>query len=314
MASPDETRPSAPTPAPAIHSRTAALVLLALLALVWGFHWVVVKEGLRHFPPLTYAVLRISTGLITLLAILAPMRQLRRPPRADWSIIVSVAILQIAGGILIMNFALQAVPAGRSSVLAYTMPLWVALILWVVFRITPRRVEALGLVLGMAGILILVNPAVIDWSLPAEVAGTLALLFNAMCWAVVTIHIRRHTWHAAPLVLQPWMLLTALVPILIAALVLEPGRTIRWEPMSILILLYSGPLASAFAYWASQSITRSLGPISSGMGFLATPVVGLVSGAIVLGESIGPLDLAGFGLVVAGIAAATLIPARAKPA
>jgi drug/metabolite transporter (DMT)-like permease len=308
---PEDAPPSSPS-APAIHSRPAALVLLALLALVWGFHWVVVKEGLHYFPPLTYAALRIGTGLLTLLVILAPARQLRRPPREDRPIIFSVGLLQIAAGILIMNFALQAVPAGRSSVLAYTMPLWVALILWLVFRVAPRRAELLGLVLGMVGIVILVNPAVIDWTVPAEVAGTLALLVNAICWAIVTIHIRRHTWHATPLVLQPWMLLTALVPVLIAALLLEPGRTVRWEPMSILILAYSGPLASAFAYWASQSITRSLGPIASGMGFLATPVVGLVAGAIVLGEAIGPLDLAGFGLVVAGIAAATLIPAKPK--
>jgi drug/metabolite transporter (DMT)-like permease len=146
------------------------------------------------------------------------------------------------------------------------------------------------------------------------VAGTLALVGNSMVWACVTIHIRRHTWHAAPLLLQPWMLFVALVPVLVAALLLEPGRELRWEPMSILILAYSGPLATAFAYWASQSITRSLGPIASAMGFLLTPVVGLISGALVLGEAIGPLDLAGFGLVVAGIAAATLIPARAKPA
>lgn len=315
MASPDETPPatSAPAPTPAIHSRPAALVLLAMLALVWGFHWVVVKQGLHYFPPLTYAALRIGTGLLTLLVILAPARQLRRPARADISIIASVGLLQIAAGILLMNFALQAVPAGRSSVLVYTMPLWVALYLWVIFRVAPRRNELLGILLGMLGVMILVNPGVIDWGNPAEVAGTLGLLGNAMLWAVVTIHIRRHTWHASPLALQPWMLLVAVVPVTVAALLLEPGRELRWEPMSILILAYSGPLATAFAYWASQSITRSLGPIASGMGFLATPVVGLVAGAIVLGEAIGPLDLAGFGLVVAGIAAATLIPAKPKP-
>jgi drug/metabolite transporter (DMT)-like permease len=296
-------------PSSPVHSRPAALALLAALALVWGVHWVVVKEGLRYFPPLTYASLRLATALLTMLVILAPGGHLRRPPRPDAPVILSVGLLQMAAGVLIMNFALQAVPAGRSSVLVYTMPLWVALLLWLWFRAAPRRSELLGLGLGVVGIVILVNPSVIDWGIPAEVAGTLALVGNGVLWAIATIHIRRHRWHSSPLVLQPWMLLVALLPVLAATLVLEPGQTIRWEPASFAILAYSGPLATAFAFWASQSITRSLGPIASAMGFLATPVVGLVAGALLLHEQLGLADLAGFGLVLGGIGAATLLPA-----
>jgi len=146
---------------------------------------------------------------------------------------------------------------------------------------------------------------------PAELAGTLALIGYGMLWAGVTIHIRRHTWHTAPLELQPWMLLVATVPVVAAALVFEPGRSIDWQPAAVFALLYSGPLATAFAYWASQSVTRSLGPISSAMGFLATPVVGLLAGALILHESLGPADLLGFGLVVVGIASASLLAAPA---
>jgi probable blue pigment (indigoidine) exporter len=47
------------------------------------------------------------------------------------------------------------------------------------------------------------------------------------------------------------------------------------------------------------------------MGFLATPVVGLIAGALILGESLGPIDIAGFALVLGGIAAASLVPPKA---
>jgi drug/metabolite transporter (DMT)-like permease len=295
----------------AVHSRSAALVLLAMLSVVWGVHWVVVKQGLAYFPPLTYGALRLVTGLLTMLAILAPGRRLHRPPRADLPVILSVGLVQMAISILIMNFALQAVPAGRSSVLAYAMPLWVALLMWLLFRVVPRRSELAGIVLGVTGVAILVNPTVINWGIPAELAGTLALAAYGVMWAGVTIHIRRHHWHASPLELQPWMLLLATAVVGTAALLFEPGARVDWQPAAVLALLYSGPLATAFAYWASQSITRSLGPLSSAMGFLATPVIGLVAGALILGESLGPVDLAGFGLVIAGIAAASVVPARA---
>jgi len=297
-----------------VHSRTAALVLLFLLALVWGTHWSIVKIGLRSMPPFTYATLRIASGLVVIAAILGAQRRLRLPPRSDLPVVVSVGLGAIAVGVITMNLALQVIPAGRSSVLVYSMPLWVAVLLAVVFRVRPRRSELVGLVLGLAGIAALLNPAAIDWSVPGELWGTLALLGNALVWAGVTIHVRRHHWSASPLDLLPFQLLVALVPVTICAMLLEAGREVRWDLLTVLVLLYSGPLATAFANWASQSITRSLGSLASGTGFLAVPVVGLASGAMILGESLGLVDLLGFGLVLAGVAAASLVPqATAAP-
>lgn len=285
-----------------------------MLSLVWGVHWVVVKIGLAYMPPFTYAALRVATGLATMVLLLGAQRRLRLPARADVSIVLSVGVVQIAVGVLTMNLALQVVPAGRSSVLVYTMPLWVAVLLAVFFGIRPRRNEVLGLLLGIVGLTILLNPSVIDWTNPGEVAGTLALIVNAILWAAVTIHIRRHRWVGTPLDLQPWQLLAALVPCVVFAIALESGREVRWELATVLVLLFSGPLATAFATWASQSITRSLGPQASATGFLAVPVVGLLSGAIVLGEQLGVADVVGFGLVLGGIAITSLLPRRSAAA
>jgi drug/metabolite transporter (DMT)-like permease len=295
--------------ATAVHSHAAAVVLLALLALVWGVHWTIVKIGLAYMPPLTYAALRLTLGLATALLILGSQRRIRAPGREDLPIILSVGLLQIAAGIVIQNLALQVVPAGRSAVLVYTMPLWVAVLLALAFRIRPRRNELVGLAFGLGGLALLLTPASVDWSVPGELWGSLALIVNAVLWAIVTIHIRRHHWTRTPLDLQPWQLLVALLPVALVALIVDQGRGIRWEPATVLILLYSGVLATAFATWAAQSITRSLGAQASATGYLAIPVVGLLSGALVLGEQLGPLDVAGFALVLGGVAAASLMAA-----
>jgi drug/metabolite transporter (DMT)-like permease len=297
-------------PGTAVHSHAAALALLALLTLIWGVHWAVVKTGLDYMPPLTYASLRVATGLATMIGLLAAQGRLRRPDRANLPIMASVGLGQIGAGVAIQVLALQVVPAGRSAVLLYTMPLWVAVLLALGFRLCPSRPELVGLILGLTGLAALLNPAVIDWQSPVELLGTLGLLLNSVIWAGVTIHVRRHRWTQAPLDLQPWMLLLALVPLVVMAVLLEPGRVIRWEPTTIGILLYSGPLATAFAYWASQAITRSLGAQASGTGFLATPVVGLVAGAVLLGESLGVADVIGFVLILGGVGVTTLLPAR----
>jgi len=291
-----------------VHSHTAALVLLVLLAIVWGAHWTVVKIGLDYVPPLTYAAARVAIGLVTMIALLGWQGRLRRPDPANAPIIASMGLVQIAAGVVIQGLALQVVEAGRSSVLLYTMPLWVAVILGLVFRVRPTRNEVIGLVLGLAGLALLLNPAVIDWGVPGELAGTLGLLLNAVLWAGTTIHVRRHRWTQSPLELQPWQLLTALVPLAIIAAVVDGGRGIRWEPVTVLALLYSGVLATAFATWAMQAITRALGSQASATGFLAVPVVGLATGWLVLGEALGPLDVIGFGLVLGGVAATSLLP------
>jgi drug/metabolite transporter (DMT)-like permease len=310
--SPSPTAGGASAPGAAVHGRPGALVLLALLTLIWGFHWVVVKVGLEYLPPFTFGALRVGLALATLVALLGVQRRLRRPDPANRSIVLSVGLGQIGAGVALQVLALQVVDAGRSAVLLYTMPLWVAVLLAAVFAIRPRRSEVAGLVLGIGGLAALLNPAVVDWASTAELLGTLGLLLNSVIWAAVTIHVRRHRWTQSPLELQPWMLLAALAPLASLALALEPGAAVRWEPITFLVLLYSGPLATAFAFWASQSIVRSLGAQASATGFLATPVVGLASGALVLGESLSLVDIAGFGLILAGIGVTSLLPARGQ--
>ena len=124
-----------------VHSHRSALILLALLAVIWGVHWVIVKVGLGYVPPITYAASRVAIALVLMTALLRVQGRLRRPDRANLSIILSIGVAQVAAGVVLQNLALQVVDAGRSSVLVYTMPLWVAVILVIGFRIRPSGPE-----------------------------------------------------------------------------------------------------------------------------------------------------------------------------
>jgi drug/metabolite transporter (DMT)-like permease len=285
--------------------RARPYLLLLLLGVVWGVHWPVSKIGLQDLPPFTYGAFRIGTGLAVIVAFLAVRRGLRLPARHDLPIILMVGLGQMAAGIALMNLALQETSAGRSSILVYTMPLWVA-----VFQFSALRSRGgwpiAGLALGLAGIVILLNPQAIDWRSSGELLGSGALLLSAAMWAVTTIYIRHHRWAGTPLGLMPWQLLVGAVPLIAAALVLESGKPIHWEPGAIVAVLYSGPLATALAFWLSQSISRSLSPLATTMGFLAVPVVGLVSSWIILGEPLTLLDLAGAAITFLGIVVVSL--------
>ena len=282
-------------------TRARPYLLLICLALTWGIHWPVAKIGLRDLPPFTYGALRVAIALAVMVAVLAARRGLRLPDRHDAPIVLSVGIGQMAAGIAAMNFALPLISAGRSSILVYTMPLWVALIQLPLLRAGGAGRQVGGLILGLAGIAILLNPQSVDWQSSGQMLGSAALLVSAILWAATTIHLRHHVWRGTPLDLMPWQLLIAVVPLTIAALVLEPGRQIHWEPTAIVAILYSGLLATALAFWLSQSISRSLSPLATTMGFLAVPVVGLASSWVLLGEPLTLLDFAGAATTFLGI-------------
>jgi drug/metabolite transporter (DMT)-like permease len=291
-----------------------AWLLLAALVIVWGCHWTVAKIGLQTIPPFTYAMLRLLVAIAVLAALMQGAGRLKRPARADVPIVVSYGLLAIAAGIGIMNLALPFVEAGRASILAYTLPLWVVPIVAVVSRTLPTRPEVTGLVLGLAGLVLLLNPAAIDWSSQQVLIGSTLLLLGAMAGAAALVHVRTHRWQGTPFDVQIWQLLVAMVPLTALAVLLERDEwaAVDWDLGALLVILYSGALATAFAFWASQSIVRAIGPTTTSIGYLAVPVAGIITGVLVLGEPVGPLDILGLLVTSAGIVVVLWAPRRAS--
>ena len=280
-----------------------AYLLLAAVVVVWGCHWSVAKVGLETIPPFSYAMLRLLVAIAVLAALMRGAGQLQPPARADLAIIISYGLLAIAVGIGVMNLALPWVEAGRASILAYTLPLWVIPIVAVVSRARPSRTELSGLALGLTGLVLLLNPAASDWSSPQVLLGCTLLLRGAVAGAGALVHVRAHRWQGTPFDVQIWQLLVAVVPMVVLAVLMERDEwaAVDWDAATVLVILYSGALATAFAFWASQSIVRAIGPTTTSIAYLAVPVVGIVTGALVLGELVGVLDLLGLVVTSAGI-------------
>jgi len=185
-------------------TRNTAYGLLSLLVLIWGANWPLLKIGLAYITPLWLAVIRVGFGAVCLFAYLGLTGQLAVPTRRDLPILLSVAIFQMVLFLPLSNFGLSHVPAGRSAVLVYTTPLWVApgAVAFLGERLTPLKL--VGLACGLVGILVLFNPLALDWSNRDVLVGSFSLLSAAMIWGLSILHIRAHDWHLSPLQLTPW--------------------------------------------------------------------------------------------------------------
>jgi drug/metabolite transporter (DMT)-like permease len=284
----------------------AAWILLAAVVLFWGVNWPVMKYGLHYVPPLTFAALRLIMGAIVLAAVAAWRHELRLPHREDWPLVLGVGLLQMAAFMGLINVGLQYVPAGRSAILAYTTPLWVVplAVLWLGEALTTLRI--VGLVLGMIGVAVLFNPFAFDWHDPKTLLGNGMLLFAALLWAILIVKVRGHRWKGSPLSLMPWQLMVAACAMAPFIYLFEDVRTIQWgEPLGW-VLLYNGPIATAFCFWAMISVTRALPAITTSLSLLCVPVVGYVSASLVLGEAVTLTNSLGFALILGGLIFATV--------
>ena len=297
----------------AVMSRGGAYLLLAALVIVWGVNWPVMKTGIDYISPLWFAFARLLLGGVSFTLLVAAMGQLKPPTRHDIPVVLSLGLFQMGAFLILVTVAVQFVPAGRSALLAYTHPLWVApgAVLFLHERLGPMKLA--GLAIGLFGLIALFNPAAFPWSDPWAVFGNGLLLLAAFLWGLAILHARRHRWVASPFMLAPWAMLAAAPPVLLMALIFERPR-IDWSPELAAILLYNGPIATAFGYWASVTITRALPALTTSIGLLAVPVMGLLSSMVALGEPLTWSLALGLVGIILGMALVNLADLRGGPA
>jgi drug/metabolite transporter (DMT)-like permease len=186
----------------------------------------------------------------------------------------------------LMTAGLKYVPVGRSVVLGYTTPLWVAPAAWFFMNepLPPRRI--VGIMLGIAGLIFMFNPAAIDWSDRHAIVGNGLLLLSALSWSVSILYSRAHRWIATPFQLVFWEVLLAAVVLTVLAVTFEGRPTIIWTTGLVVALGYSGIVSNVLAFWAMAVVSQSVPATTTSIGILATPIVGIASSVILLGETV----------------------------
>jgi drug/metabolite transporter (DMT)-like permease len=285
--------------------RGQGVLALIIVVVAWGLTWPVNKVVLLSLSPLWAVTLRSAIATVTLFALTAWRGRLALPPREDLPVLLSITLLHMVGFNLLASWGLTMVPAGRTVVVAYTTPLWVTPGAALLLREPPTTRRMIGVLVGLAGLATLFNPLTLDWADRAVVLGNLAILLAALLWAVSILHIRAHRWRSTPFSLIPWETLLATVLLAPIALGTGPLPAVDWNLRFSALLLYLGVVGTAVAYWAVATASRLLPAVTTSLGLLATPVLGVVAATLWLGEPLTlPLVLAII-LVLGGVAVGT---------
>jgi len=287
-------------------ARRLGAVALITVVVAWGLTWPVSKVLLAEIPPLWLLVLRTGIAGATMFAIALARGRLTLPPRGDLPVVVSIAGLHMVGFAVLAFWGLALVPAGRSVVLAYTTPLWVVPGAALFLREPLTRRRAVGVAIGLLGLLALFNPLALDWTDRGAVLGHASILGAAGLWAASILHIRGHRWQTTPLALVPWEMLLATAVLAVIAWIGGPPPRVQWSGRLVALLAYASIPGTALAYWAAATASQSLPAVTTSLGLLATPVVGVVVSALWLGEPLTPSLLAAIALILGGVAIGTI--------
>jgi drug/metabolite transporter (DMT)-like permease len=295
-----------PAPGAARAPETGPIVALGFLALLWGYNWVVMKIGLRYSGPLDFAALRAVFGVVLLFLAMLVMRVPLRPRHIGKTLLVG--LFQTTGFVGLISWSLSVGAAGKSAVLAYTMPFWVIVLGWPFLdeRLHGRQWPAVGLALiGLVLVLEL-------WSGASGLTSSALALTAGASWGVSVIIFKKIPVRdrGELLSVTAWQMLFGSVP-LVAAAALVPERPIEWTAPFVGALLYNivGGMAIATLLW--QYILQRLPATISGLSSLIVPVVGVLAAWLQLGERPSPSEAAGMALILAGLA--LLSSARRPP-
>ena len=291
-----------PTASPAHPTARAALPIL-VLTLVWGCNWPVLKMGVTELAPLTFRSLTLPLAALGLLLVARASGDAIRVPRALWPKLIVLALFNIGCWNGFVLFGVQQLPAGRSAILAYTMPIWATLIAAIVLheRLSARKL--VGLALGVAGMSVLIGEQI--GVVRAAPSGALLILAAAITWAMGTVLLRKWQLPIAQNTLSGWMMLLGWIPLAVLAPFFDPQplatELAKLSARGWFAIGYNIFLAGTLAHWAWFTLARTLPVAVSSLSSLPVPVVGVLSGMLVLGERPGAQEWIALALVVAAL-------------
>jgi len=280
-----------------------AALPFVVLTLVWGCNWPVLKMGVEELAPLTFRGMTLPFAALGLLLVSRLSGESIRLPRALWPRVAALALFNIACWNGFVLFGVQQLPAGRSAILAYTMPIWATMIATFVLHESLSRRKLIGLVLGVSGMAVLIGEQIAV--VRTAPSGVLMILVAAITWAFGTVLLRKWQPPIAQNTLTGWMMLLGWLPLAILAPFLDPqplaSELGRLSARGWFAIAYNVLLAGTLAHWAWFTLARSLPVAVSSLSSLPVPVVGVFSGMVLLGERPGVQEWIALALVVAAL-------------
>lgn len=276
-------------------SKASVLLSLLIVYVVWGSTYLAIRFALQGYAPLFFPGVRFVFAGSLLLAWLL-LRGAPWPSLKQWlnATLIGVLLLILGNGLVVL--AERSVGSGLAATAVATVPLWAALF-GMFWGHMPARMQWLGLALGFAGILVL-N---MDKALSGSPAAALMLLVASVSWSFGSLLSRRIDLPPGLMGAACEMLSAGLLFLLLSRLRGEPWVLVPSQE-AFLALAYLGVFGSLVAFSAYIHLNNNSTPAFSTSYAYVNPVIAVILGVLLGGETIGSDGLIAIALVLVGVA------------
>lgn len=296
-------------------SRTRLLVAFAIVYLVWGSSYLFMKFAVASLPPFPMAGARyLLAGAILLgIGLVLGARELTK---AQWvaAAVVGTALISSNG---LVSWAVRRIPSGVAALLVAITPCWMVLLEWQRDRrLRPHRGTVAGLVLGLAGIALLVGPGELLGSEHIDPLGAMAVLAGTLAWAIGSLYARRAARHRSSQIMSGMQMLCGGAVVLALAAPLE-----NWSVFSFAAVTgkswfgfwYLVLVASLLGYTAYIYVLTNATPVQASTYAYVNPVVAVALGAWFAGEVLTPRTLMASVVIIAAVVLIVTFGQRHSP-
>ncbi len=284
-----------------------ALAMGLAFAFMWSSAFTSARIIVADAPPITTLAIRFVISGLLGIAIAAALGQKISLTRGQWISVVVFGISQNALYLGLNFVAMQWIEAGFASIIASSMPLIVAALGWAVFRDKLTPLALTGLVLGFAGVALIMGTRI---SGGVDLIGIALCVIAALALAVATLTVRTASGGGN-------LLMVVGLQMIVGAVVLAPfgiafeTLEVTWSWQLVAAFIYTTLIPGLAATWVWFALVGRIGPVRASTFHFLNPFFGVTIAALLLGEELGPLDVIGVAIVTVGILAVQL--AKQKP-
>ncbi|MFX3674744.1 MAG: DMT family transporter [Paenisporosarcina sp.] len=276
--------------------------ILVFVMFIWGFNLPAVKYLVSEVQPVTMTAFRILLASITVFSILGVFRLVRKPTKKEWQYIVLGALLNVVGHHYFLSTGLTQTSGSTAGLILGTGPVLTAVLVSLLLRIYPSKLQWIGFVLGLGGVSATVlagGDGAAGFSI-GDVFVFLAILTQVFSFIVIS----KAAKTLDPRLLTAYMFLVGAIVLFIISLVQEPGEITKFfdvPPLFWLAFFGSGMVGTAVGHMLYNYSVGQAGPSKAAIFINLNTLFTLIGSSIFLGEEITTRHILGLLLIVAGV-------------
>lgn len=292
------------------------LLAFSIIYFVWGSTFFAIRVGVREVPPFLLASMRFTVaGLILYGWMIA--RGERSPSGRQWMSLSLLALLIFAVDYGLVFWAEQRVPSGVTAVIMATISVFMTLAEIILLRTQKLTLRlSLALLIGIAGVAVLVSRSLNLGGTPINATGAMALIVGAISWSIASVLSRKLPLPESKVMSSGAQMLVGGVLLALVSMALGESHGFHLQNVSRgawLSLLYLIVAGSIIAYTAYVWLIHHESPTKVGTYAYVNPVVAVLVGYFLGGEELGPRTILGTLFVLIGVIVITTTPSK-KPA